>query len=790
MGASALKKIGTVFAIACGLPLAMVVDVVAQSVPQAPAPRLALVTGSRPPGVAAIGLAGPEALLAPCRPVPAAPVADLEPATHVKVRGSYGKLPLSFEANQGQSHGPVKFLARGRGYTLFLTPTEAVVVLHQPRPPASQPMSRGSRPARVGGGGGESKQTSAGVVRMHLVGADPAAQVTGLEELPGKVHYFLGKDPTGWRTNIPIYAKVWYRDVYPGVDLFYYGHHSQVEYDFVVAPGADPRAIRFGVYGANTLELTPQSDLLLHTATGALRLHRPLVYQEVGGVKQAIPSWYVFLLLPVEKDRCRGVHHVGVHVAAYDPSKPLIIDPVLSYSTYLGGLGDERGSGIAVDAAGSAYVTGETSSLDFPTANPFQPALGGGTDAFVSKLTPDGSALVYSTYLGGSGVDRGFAIAVDAAGAAYVTGETASPDFPTANPFQALLRGRSSAFVTKLTPDGSALVYSTYLGGSERTLVGSGLDTGRGIAVDAAGAAYVTGETSSTNFPTKNPLKATLGTLDPSDAFMTKLTPDGSALVYSTYLGGSGADRGFAIAVDAAGAAYVTGETRSTNFPTKNPFQAALSKGATETSPTDAFVTKIDPSRVGAASLVYSTYLGGTNFDTGRGIAVDAAGAAYVTGYTIARDFPMMNPLQAEFRGCSDAFMTKLTPDGSALVYSTYLGGSGADRGFAIAVDAAGAAYVTGETSSLDFPTANPFQPALGGGTDAFVTKLTPDGSALVYSTYLGGSGVDRGFAIAVDAAGAAYVTGRTRSPDFPTASAVQPAVGGGSDAFITKIGP
>jgi hypothetical protein len=379
----------------------------------------------------------------------------------------------------------------------------------------------------------------------------------------------------------------------------------------------------------------------------------------------------------------------------------------LIYSTYLGGRGGDDGYGIAVDANGNAYVAGYTGSANFPTMNPFQASLGGTEDAFVTKLNAAGNALVYSTYLGGSDQDAGLGIAVDAAGNAYVTGFTNSTDFPTKNPFQPSLGGNYDAFVTKLNTAGNAVVYSTYLGGS-------GVDGGEGIAADANGNAYITGSTTSTDFPTKNPFQASSG--GSTDAFVTKLDGLGNAAFYSTYLGGSGIDGGQGIAADAAGNAYVTGWTRSTNFPTKNAFQATFSSGED-----DAFVTKLDS--VGKTAL-YSTYLGGSGDDLGYGIAVDAAGNAYVTGETSSTDFPTKAAFQANLGGYYNAFMTKLNTGGNALVYSTYLGGSGIDIGYGIAVDAS-SVYVVGQTSSSDFPTKNAFQATFSGGEDdAFVAKI------------------------------------------------------------------
>jgi hypothetical protein len=502
---------------------------------------------------------------------------------------------------------------------------------------------------------------------------------------------------------------------------------------------------------------------------GEIRWHKPVVYQEKGGAKQEIAAHYAM----------KGGNRVGFEVADYDPRRPLFIDPLV-YSTYLGGSGGDNGYGIAVDSSGNSYVTGSTTSYtNFPTMNPLQPMNKSsyGT-CFVTKINSTGSALVYSTYLGGSGDDSGNGIAVDSSGNAYVTGYTTSIDFPTVNPLQPANGGGpnnySTSFVAKFNPTGSALVYSTYLGGS-------GGDDGYGIAVDSSGNAYVTGSTASSNFPTMNPLQPIYD--GGGDAFVAKLNPTGSALVYSTYLGGSGGDGAKGIATDSSGNVYVTGFTTSTNFPTMNPLQPSNGGGGFGY---DAIVAKINPT---GSALVYSTYLGGSGDDIGAGIAADRSGNAYVTGYTDSSNFPTMNPLQPANGGAFDVFVTKLNPTGSALVYSTYLGGSQNDQSNGIAVDIAGNAYVTGEAASTNFPIMNPLQPTYGGGsTDAFVTKLNPTGSALVYSTYLGGSGDDWGYGIAVDNSGNAYVTGNTTSIDFPTMNPLQPANGGSSDVFMAKI--
>ncbi len=729
---------------------------------------------------------------------------DLRQPGRPQIVGTYGKLPLSFEANQGQTDRQVKFLSRGSGYALFLTSNEAVLSLRKGKANSKGQVAKIERRGNNGAdqfsksaafpaffrpavavvtdnsaltATDNEPPTTSAVVHMELLGTNTAAKVVGLDELPGKSNYFIGNDPKKWHTNVPNYAKVRYHDVYPGVDLIYYGNQGQLEYDFVVAPGADPRQIALRVETGkssivsrrSTTDVAADGDLVIQADGGEVGFHKPIVYQSrLTGNRQSTIVNRQFLeghyILTASNE-------VRFALGPYDHSKPLIIDPALKYSTYLGGSGNDEAYGIAVDGAGNAYVAGYTSSADFPTQNPFQGGYPGVADGFVTKLSPAGSALVYSTYLGGSYGAEALGIAVDGAGNAYVTGVTNSFDFPTQNPFQGTNAGGDDAFVTKLSPTGSALVYSTYLGGSA-------YDNAFGIAVDSAGNAYVTGFTASTNFPTKNPFQGSNAGYQ--NAFVTKLSPTGSALVYSTYLGGSAYDNAFGIAVDSAGNAYVTGETSSTNFPTQNPFQGTNAGGD------DAFVTKLSPT---GSALVYSTYLGGSGGDGAYGIAVDGAGNAYVTGPTWSRDFPIQNPFQGAYGGgYEDAFVTKLSPTGSALVYSTYLGGSGGDGGRGIALDSARNAYVTGYTNSTNFPTQNPFQGTNAGGDDAFVTQLSPTGSALVYSTYLGGSGGDAAFGIALDSARNAYVTGLTYSTDFPTQNPFQGANAGGDDAFVAQI--
>ncbi len=569
--------------------------------------------------------------------------AEVDKSTESRVVASYDKLALSFEVNQGQTDKRVKFLSRSQGYTVFLTSTEAVLTL-------AKSGARKSAASYLSGPKPEDAENIETVLRMQLVGANPEPQVAGLEELPGKVNYFIGNDPTKWHANISTYAKVEYKDIYPGIDLIYYGRQRELEYDFLVARGADPKTITLAFEGSEGLQVDARGDLVMHTAQGEIRLHKPVVYQEMNGGRKEISGGYVL------KDK----HRVGFQVAAYDGSKSLIIDPVLSYSTYVGGSDTDEGTAVAVDSAGNAYVTGSTLSPNFPTARPLQAAKAGVVDAFVAKLDATGGTLLFSTYLGGAALDQGNAIALDGTGNTYVTGTTGSDDFPTtAGAFQIIFAGGINAldaFVTKLSAAGSSLVYSTYLGGN----LGGGLDAGYGIAVDASGNAYVTGQSNSTNFPT------TPGAYRPTffsgaEAFVTKLTPDGSGLVYSTYLGGASFDAGNAIAIDSFGNAYVTGTTRSLDFPTTaGAFQRTFGGGGFPGG--DAFVTKLNDT---GSALVYSSYLGGSMSEnlgdfTGS-IAVDSAGNAYVTGSTASVDFPTARPLQAANAGGVDAFVTKIT---------------------------------------------------------------------------------------------------------------------------------
>ncbi len=696
-------------------------------------------------------------------------------------RTTYGRLPLSFEPNRGQADARVKFLSRSSSHGLFLTSTEAVLqfpiancgsrfqpcqsanresefVHHKPqfadRKQTSQPQSRNLK--------SEIRDPDWASLRMKLLGANPAAKIIGEQELSGRSHYILGNDPNGWHVNIPNYSRIRYSEVYPGVDLVYYGNQQRMEYDFVIRPGGDPRVItiRFdgteASFGSLPLSIDKQGDLVLRFGSGEIHQPRAVVYQHINGARRLVAANYVL----------KGKREVGFELEPYDSSESLVIDPVLTYSAT--GVG---GSAIAVDAGGNAYVIG-AASRDFKTTpGAFQTTHAGGKcvngpntvpcpDILVAKLNASGTELIYSTFLGGSGSDYGYGIAVDNAGDAYVTGTTTSADFPTTeNALQTAHSGGicgnapatfpcNNAFVTKLNATGTALVYSTYLYGN------SGGQGGNGIAVDSSGAAYVTGDAD-------------------GNGFLTKLNAAGSAAIYS--VGGVG---GSAVAIDAKSSAYVTGRRGNSSY-----------------------VTKINAD---ASSTTYDFRLGGTlpsysaapeEIEALSSIAVDSAGNAYITGYTAYKDFPTTPGVPfrtapgAGICGnslCRDAFITKLNTDGTALVYSTYLGGNSIDYGNSIAVDVAANAYVTGATRSTNFPVTPGASQTTGGGI--FVTQLNAAGTAFVYSITLGnGNSNEGGNGIAVDTVGNAYITGSVSSDFSATAGGFQ-SPSGTNNVFVAKI--
>ncbi len=728
---------------------------------------------------------------------------------------AYAKLPLSFEENQGQTAREVRYVSQGSGYELFLTPQEAVLALrsreHYDLSPIHRAASiRAIRKARKGG--------QIVTVRMQLEGANPSPDIAGVDRLPARVNYFIGNDPRKWHTDVSAFARVKYREVYPGVELVFYGNQRRLEYDFIVAPGADPKAIQLKIVGARKMRVNSRGDLVLSVAGGEVELQKPLIYQNVRGERREIAGGYSI----------DGLHRITFSIPSYDRSAPLILDPVLNYATYLGGTADDTGNAIAVDGSGDAFVAGSTVSTDFPTgtnggvtAAP-SPNLG---SAFIAELDPAGTSLLYSTYLAGStstAFEGAFGIALDPSGNVYVTGLTYATDFPTtsANAFNAgplASNVNGTAYLTKLNPTlsgPSSLIYSTYL-------AGTGGDYGNGVAADAAGNAYVAGETDSTDFPTANALQSAPSNAE-GTAFLTRIdtTKAGAAsLIFSTYFGGNGAnwaapapgigygDNAWGVATDGSQHAYLVGATSSTDSPstfitTATAYQAVPPTGNVSS----LFVSNIDTT---AGSLVYSTYVAGSTADQGFAIALGPGNAAYVTGTTVSTDFPVVpNPGAFDTTGARSgkAFVTLVVVDGTksgaaSVPYSTYLGGTGGDNGYAIKADSSGNAYVAGTTVSSDFPvTPGALQASLLNTLgDAFVAKLNPAGggtSDLLYATYYGGNGdghnADQGYGIAIDSTSPpnAYLTGQTYSTNLPVLSALPTggSLQGPSDGYVAKL--
>ena len=740
-------------------------------------------------------------------------------AASQRVSATMMGMPLQFEANHGQVDAQVKFLSRGSGYTLFLTPTESVVVLQQ-RETKEQGSEQQAHDPLASAEPAPIKQS---VVRMKLEGANPSPAIDGMEQLPGIVNYFIGNDPAKWRTKIPTYAKVHYKEAYPGIDLAYYGNQGKLEYDFIVAPGADPNQIKLAFEGASDIRVADSGDLVLTTALGDVRVQKPIVYQlENDGHKTLVAGSY-FVYPSAGKMLVAGspsttphsaLHHVGIQLAAYDESKPVVIDPVLNYLTYLGGKMPDYNPSIAVDSGGNAYIAGLTASLDFPTtpgsvdptfnANPNCPSITAtnttcidpiitsinlNNDIFVVKLNPTATGILYATYLGGTGWESAVPtppIAVDSAGSAYVSGQTRSGDFPVTpgafqtafhpcpSPNQPPANCSADGFVTKLDPAGSTLVYSTYFGGS-------GGDVIQGLVVDLLGNAYVTGDIRSSDFPiTPGAFSATTVT-----GLLAKLNPTGSGLVWSTRLAYSGSTffSSSNLALDSVGNVIVVGGAQGTVTPIVNPVQSV------QGGDWDAFVWKFNPT---GSSLLFSTYLGGVGREWAYGVAVDASDNIVVAGYTESSNFPTsLGAFDSSLGGTRDTFVTKLMPSGSPIVYSTYIGGSGIECSLGrcdVKADLAGHAYVAVDTTSSDFPLANPIDSSFS-SVEVAVAKIKPDGSGLVYSTYLGGTAGEGRPSISLGADGALYVTAYTNSTNLPvTPGVIQPTLSGHEEIFVAKI--
>ncbi len=738
---------------------------------------------------------------APSSPSPASQAKTLPPSTREHVKASFASLPLGFEQNLGQTDPQVKYMARANGYTLFLTNHDAVFAFHGKTSRTEPVMSR-AVPASQTKNGPHAQSDSEAVVRMQLVGENTNPLLSASDQLPGKSNYLRGKDPKNWHTGVSQYARVSYKNIYPGINLAYYGEKSKLEFDFIVAPQSNPAPINLAFNGAKQLATDASGNLIVSSGAGDVVLHKPVAYQQQSGTRQPVDARFVL----------KADNQVHFELGNYDHSRELVIDPTVtySYSTYLGGSTEDDGIAITFDSTGAAYVTGQTDSSNFPIKGGLTPnVLGDNFAVFVTKFAPGGASLSYSTFVDGGASDNGAsignAIVVDPSCSTppcnvFVAGTTSSsalfPNSVTAGAFQNSNAGGQDAFVFELNSTGTLFVYGTYLGGSA-------IDIANGLAVDGSGNVYVVGSTGSSDFPhSSNPLQ---GFVSPVDAFVTKLNPalGSNGLVYSTWLGGGISDLADAVALDSSNNAYITGATSNPQFPTTNgAFQTACNSCTNNLH--NAFVTVINAAGTG---YVYSTFLGGTNDDEGLGIAVDSSGDAYVTGQTSSTSFPVQSALQHTYGGgATDAFVTKLTPTGSALVYSTFLGGGANDVATAIALDEGNNAYVTGQTGSTNFPTASPTQSLLNvtggsGFNDAFVTELNSAGTALIFSTFLGGSLNENtppgggpgvlGGGIAVDKPGAnIYVTGNTDSGDFPLVAAFQGYKGTSPpkiNAFVTN---
>jgi hypothetical protein len=695
--------------------------------------------------------------------------ADVTPAAIADARGqvldAYERLPLAFVANEGQTDDRVRYYAQGVRYGFFLTPDALVLSLTQ------------------------AARTRRGVtLELRFIGANPGVELQGRQRADEQVSYLRGSDPARWHTALPTFQEIVYRELWPGVDVAVRGGRGELKYEFRVRPGAAIDDIRLAYRGADGLTVDPDGTIGIATSLGVLRDSAPVAYQDIDGRRLPVESRYV-------TPGGTGERSYGFAVGAgYDPSRELIIDPGLAYSTLLGGASHEMGAAIAVDGAGNTYVTGFTQSPTFPTttgAFDRTGAPGNNLDAFVAKLNPTATALVYSTFLGGSNFEWGRGLAIDAAGNAYVAGQTKSSNFPTTSgAFDRTFNvdncprcgiDQYDAFVAKLNPTGSALVYSTFLGGTSP-------DDALAIALDGARNAYVAGQTVSANFP------MTAGAFDTTpdgeqDVFVAKLNTTGSALVYSTRLGGVDNELPVGIAVDAAGNAQLGGGTRSADFPT--------TPGAFDTTPGggafderfDSFVTKLNAAGSG---LIYSTFLGGSKSDFASDFAVDAAGNSYLVGGTLSPDFPTTPGVFDTAFGTSEGFVSKLDAGGTALVYSTFLGAAGAA---AVAPDKAGNVWLAGSAGPDAVTTPDAFDTQFSGGaSDVYVALLNPTGSALTYATFLGGTDSEGAGDVAVDAAGNAYVTGQTISADFATTPGVFDRTFGGdptifwADAFVAKF--
>jgi hypothetical protein len=761
-----------------------------------------------------------------------------------RARRAYANLPVAFIENRGQTDARVRYYAQGDRYAFYLTSSELVMAFDNASdareragrmlgerassasPASTAPTVLNTSPTLNSSGrmnasaapNASIEMTGGGhAVALRFIGANRAVVPAGEAAMPGEVNYLRGSSASTWQTSLHRYARVGYPELWPGVDLQVFEHGGVLKYEFHVRPGASPAAIQLAYAGADSLSLDATGGLRIATDMGALRDAAPVSYQMIDGARVPVDSRYALLDAATESHDASTAtagraasaatatsatavaagaaaveRRFGFDVGTYRRDRELVIDPGVEYSTLLGGASHDTIASILVDALGNAYLAGTTQSPDFPTtpgAYKRTGATSNFSDVFVSKLNATGTALIYSTFIGGSSFDWGRRLAVDAAGNAYVAGQTQSSNFPTtSNAFDRSINIGAcprcgvdpyDAFVTKLNASGSALVYSTYLGGID-------IDGARGIAVDSTGAAYVTGETTSADFPT------TAGAFNRTnrtnyDIFVTKLNPAGSALVYSTFLGGTAADNGERIAVDGNRNAYVLGFSSSADFPT--------TAGAFDTTANGGFDVVLSKLNAAGSALVYSTFIGGSDFDSGGALVIDGAGRAYVGGGSGSLDFPTTPGVFDATPDGNDAYLLALDPAGSSLVFSTMFGGAGSASATGLAVDVDGSIWVGGGTTSTDFPvTAGAVRSTLNGFADAFVAHFSPGGTSVLYGTYVGGNQSDSALDLALDMSGDVYIAGQTYSPDFPTTAGALDRVFNGDplvfwgDSFVLKL--
>lgn len=680
---------------------------------------------------------------------------------------TYG-FPLAFIANEGQFHDDVLFLCNADGSAIWFC--QGAIFYHFVRQE-----SQNSGDDVLANLGYEYDSNSSNheyqLVRVTFPGSNSDVSIYGGKLLSYKTNYFMGNDPDNWHRRIDNYRSVHYREMYEGIDLRYYGNSNLLEYDFVVQPGADLQAIRVRYSGADSLYVDTDGRLIVATKLGSVIENSPYVYQVIDD--KIVPIGCSFEIL----DETTFGFDID---PTFDPESPLIIDPVLDYSSFLGGSFNDYGRAIAVDAEGSAFVTGYTTSSDFPLENAADSQYhGGGTsgyDVTVTRFSVKGDSILYSTYLGSeTGDDRGEAISVRPDGRVCLIGSTDGTDYPTANPYQSSNQGGRDMFITELSAMGDTIVYSSYLGGLDD-------DYGRDIQIDNGGSIHFVGYTYSSDFPlSATPLDNSLG--GTRDAVFGHLSADGTTLDYSTFFGGSDNEAATGLQVDSStGDIWFAGYTLSTDLPLANAFDSSFGGGSGYG---DVFAARFDP--VGD-SLVFSTYYGGSNDEFCLGLAIDADGNSYLTGTTLSEDFPLVGEIDSNLAGIYEAFLAQIAPLGDTLQFSTYLGGGSTDFGTAITIGEDYFASVTGNTGSFDFPTKNAYQMFKEANTDAFLLCYDFIGDSLVYGTFLGGRGFDFGYDIAVDTGANVFVTGQTGSVDFPIDGGAQTGLGGGYDAFVTKL--